>query len=157
MAVTIETVSSRLPGRSAARNPRVTPTEMAKVMAAKTSFSDGQMRTPISLVTGSRVRNEMPRSPVAVWATYLAKRSASGSSRPISLRMRSITAGSMVVRPSSPMPEMKLPGRTLNSRKTSATTARRVGMTLARRRPRTSSIRSRRFNVILLSPWGRGG
>ena len=31
--------------------------------------------------------------------------------------MRSITAGSMAERPSSFMPEMKLPGRTLNSRK----------------------------------------
>ena len=137
MAPTIEAVSIRLPGLSAARKPSVTPTRMAKVMAANTSFSDGQTRTPISLVTGSRVRNEVPRSPMAVWATYLAKRSARGSSRPISLRMRSITAGSMVVRPSSPMPEMKLPGRTLNSRKTSATTASRVGMTLARRRART--------------------
>ena len=75
MAPTIDTVSIRLPGRRAARNPRVTPTEMAKVMAAKTSFSDGQTRAPISLVTGSRVRNEMPRSPVATLATYLAKRS----------------------------------------------------------------------------------
>ena len=143
MAPTIETVSIRLPGLSAARKPSVTPIRMAKVMAANTSFSDGQTRTPISLVTGSRVRNDVPRSPTAVWATYLAKRSGSGSSSPISLRMRSMTAGSMVVRPSSPMPEMKLPGSTLNSRKTSAMTATRVGMTLARRRARTRSIRSR--------------
>src|SRR5260370_36064783 len=53
--------------------------------------------------------------------------------------MRAITAGS-IVRPSSDMPEMKLPGRTLNSRKTSAMTASSVGMTLARRRVRTRSI-----------------
>ena len=109
--MTIETVSITLPGLSAARKPRVTPTQMAKAMAAKTSFSDGQMRPPISLVTGSRVRNEMPRSPVATLPTYLAKRSCRGSSSPISLRMRSMTAGSITERPSSFMPEMKLPGQ----------------------------------------------
>ena len=111
-------------------------------MAAKTSFSDGQMRAPISLVTGSRVRKEMPRSPMARWPTYLAKRWGRGSSSPISFFMRSITAGSMAERPSSFMPETKLPGSTLNSRKTSATTASSVGTILPMRRTRTRSIRT---------------
>src|SRR5258708_30763253 len=157
MAPTIAAVSIRLPGFSAAKKPRVTPTEMAKVMAANTSFSDGQTRAPISDVTGSRVRKDVPRSRVAVWARYLAKRSASGSSSPISLRMRSITAGSMV-RPSSDMPEMKLPGSTLNRMKTSAMTANRVGMTLARRRARTRSIsRSSAASMRVPSLRGRRG
>ncbi len=41
---TIDIVSTGLPGFSAAKKPNVTPTAMAKAMAAKTSFSDGQMR-----------------------------------------------------------------------------------------------------------------
>src|SRR4051812_22526462 len=139
MAPTIEAVSIRLPGLRAAKKPSVTPIVMAKVMAAKTSFNDGQTRTPINAVTGSRVRNEVPRSPAMVCPIYLAKRRGSGSSSPISLRMRSITAGSMV-RPSSDMPEMKLPGRTLNMTKISATTAATVGTTFASRRARTESI-----------------
>ena len=139
MAPTIEKVSIRLPGLRAAKKPRVTPTPMAKVMAAKTSFSDGQTRGPISVVTGSRVRKDVPRSPVTTWVTYLANRVGNGSSSPISLRIRSMTAGSMV-RPSSDMPEMKLPGRTANSTKISAMTAARVGTMLAMRRAMTMSM-----------------
>src|SRR5262249_16195972 len=70
---------------------------------------------------------------------------------------RSITAGSMV-RPSSDMPEMKLPGRTLNSTKTSAMTANSVGTTLARRRASTRSIsRSSAASMRLQSLRGRCG
>jgi len=63
-----------------------------------------------------------------------------------------MTAGSMVERPSSFMPEMKLPGRTENSRKTSATTASSVGMTLARRRPRTRSM----TGILKVPRWRSG-
>ena len=53
--------------------PSGTPIAMAKAIAAKTSLSDGHTRSPTSLVTGSRVRNEVPRSPVAVWSDVLGE------------------------------------------------------------------------------------
>src|SRR5262249_5171019 len=60
------------------------------------------------------------------------------------------TAGSMV-RPSSDMPDMKLPGRTLNSTKTTAMTANSVGTMLARRRARTRSINCSSYTPPKLS------
>jgi hypothetical protein len=76
-------------------------------------------------------RAEIARDDVA--ATYLPKRSSRGSSRPISLRMRSIDGrvdGASDRRRSCS--EAKLPGRTENNRKTRAMTASSVGMTCRR-------------------------
>ena len=60
-------------------------------------------------------------------------RTATGSSRPSSRRMRSTTAGSMPPRPSSIRLEMKLPGMTLNSTNTTSATPAIVGTMLTTR------------------------
>jgi len=54
-----------LPGRNAAMKPSGTPITMANIMAANISCSVGHIRLAIMVVTGSRVRNDVPRSPVA--------------------------------------------------------------------------------------------
>ncbi len=64
-ATTIEIVSTKLPGFSAATKPSGTPITIAKIMAAKISCSVGHIRLAIMVVTGSRVRNEVPKSPIA--------------------------------------------------------------------------------------------
>ena len=64
-ATTIEIVSTMLPGCSAATNPSGTPITTAKIMAAKINCSVGHIRLAIMVVTGSRVRNEVPKSPIA--------------------------------------------------------------------------------------------
>ena len=46
-------------------NPSGTPTTIANSMAAKISCNVGHARLASMLVTGSRVRNDVPKSPVA--------------------------------------------------------------------------------------------
>jgi hypothetical protein len=57
--------SAMLPGCSAAMKPSGTPITIANVMAANINCSVGHIRLAIMVVTGSRVRNEVPKSPVA--------------------------------------------------------------------------------------------
>ena len=64
-ATTIETVSTTPPGRSAATKPSGTPIAIAKIMEANINCSVGHIRLASMVVTGSRVRNEVPKSPVA--------------------------------------------------------------------------------------------
>ena len=54
----------KLPGFSAATKPSGMPISIANNMAANTSCTVGHSRLPSSVVTGSLVLNEVPRSPV---------------------------------------------------------------------------------------------
>ena len=92
-------VSIRLPGFSAARKPSGTPTDdgeghggEAPASATARSGRPISCRSP-ARACGTRCRDRRLRE----LATYFAKRTWSGSSSPISLCMRSITAASMHV------------------------------------------------------------
>ncbi len=72
--MTIDVASITPPGRIAATKPSGTPMMMAKPMEASTSCIVGHMRFASSCDTGSRERNETPRSSTARFAAYFAKR-----------------------------------------------------------------------------------
>ena len=78
-AAMLAPISTGLPLRTAATMPIGMPTSSAKSMAMAASCSVTGSFWPISVVTGTSVRSDLPRSPCSTWPAQAAYCMGSGS------------------------------------------------------------------------------
>ena len=135
----VATWSTIVPRPTAAMIPSGIDTPIATSIAAAASSSVAGSRSTMARVTGSLVRNEVPRSPRAALQRKPPYCSMSGRSRPSRVRSAA-TSSSAAVSPS--MAWAGSPGMRWISAKTSVATPSSTGMVNARRRARNRSTGS---------------